>query len=160
MSQKPTAEEKTERIDLVAYLLCMGQQTSQIHTTITSKYGCTTRTVDSYIAEAKEVLLKQSGEPRELHIAMALELYRSVLRDPNARIRDKIAAQTRIDRLLGLEAPRRHELAGVDGGPITVEDKNMALSILENPELRERAQQLALDAAHALQEENDCEVDL
>jgi hypothetical protein len=40
---------------------------------------------------------------RQTHRAGALALYESMLADPNVAIRDKVKAQERIDKLLGLE---------------------------------------------------------
>ena len=151
MSQKPTAEEKQSRIDLVASLLASGHASSHIHKIIVGKYGCTKRTVDSYIAKAKQILIEESEQPREMHIAMSLEVYRSIIRDENASHSDRISAQSRIDRLLGLEAPRRLAHEGAEGGPIQVEGRADALSIIDSdPELSARADQLAIDIAYAI----------
>ena len=152
MSQRPTLEDRAERIDQVIYLLCMGYRRSGIHEVLMSKHGCTSRTVDNYLAEARKLLAEQSGEPRHVHVGMALEIYRTVLRDKQASNKDRIAAQHRIDRLLGLEAPRRLEHAGTDGGPIKVDGQSAASIILSSPELHARAAALAVDAARELSE--------
>jgi len=50
--------------------------------------------------------------------------YEQIIRDPKAHIRDRIRAQTRIDRLMGLEAPVQMEVSGTGGGPIEIEARH------------------------------------
>ena len=65
MSKRPTLKDRAECIDHVVYLLCIGYRRSRIHEVLMSKHGCTSRTVDNYIAEARRVLMEQPGEPRQ-----------------------------------------------------------------------------------------------
>lgn len=63
-------------------------------------------------------MLKNLGRPREEHQADAYAFYDSVVKDKAQKTGDRIDAQERIDKLLGLESPQQIEHSGRDGGPV------------------------------------------
>ncbi len=66
-----------------------------------------------YIARAKEHLRDRSSQPREDEIGMLLELFDSIIRDPESSTRDRLDAAAAIREMKGLDAPRK--IASPDG---------------------------------------------
>ena len=89
------------------------------------------RTLETILARARENLVERSGKPRELHRDDAYHFYTSVLQAKDATHVARIRAQERIDKLLGLEAPTKLELAGKDGGPVKVDLSRVSTDDLE-----------------------------
>ena len=73
------------------------------------KYSVSSRTCETYLAEAKRRMVDRSGRSRDEHRMDSLAFYESIVSGPESDIRDKMNAQTRIDWLLGLEAPSKFE---------------------------------------------------
>ena len=102
-------EADTEaRIEDTYRLLAKGHRPSQITEAIARKYGCSKLTaLDEYLPRAQEMMVEEASTPKEVLRAKGLAFYSSVIDDTATATRDKINAQARIDRLLGLEIPNR-----------------------------------------------------
>lgn len=97
-------EEREERVQMVCGLLTRGVQKSLIKSAFRGKYGdISPRHMEVYISEARSRLREQVGVPVEELRGAAYALYCSVLQNEKATINQKLLAQERIDKLLGLE---------------------------------------------------------
>src|SRR5437762_3384351 len=103
--RKPTTDEKAERIELCRSMLLRRVPKSTIKKAFRQRFGAAIdhATIERYLARAREVMLTDLTRGRQLLRADRLALYESILADPKAARRDKIKAQERIDKLLGLE---------------------------------------------------------
>lgn len=111
-----TAEaELVARVELTLNMLTKGYRKSVIKTVMRQRYGVSPRTVENYLARAKEILLVELKEERDEHAGRSLAFYRSVIADPAVKMKDKLVAQRRIDLLLGLQAPTRVALTDPEG---------------------------------------------
>lgn len=123
--QKPTEDELETRVELVVRLLAIGARKTTIKKVVrdhAQQPDLCARTIESYIARARDVLLAELAADRRLFRAESLETYRRIKADPKASHRDQLAAQERIDKLLALELrlPPTAEIAeylGVKAGP-------------------------------------------
>jgi hypothetical protein len=122
--------ELEERARLTASLLGQGRTKGDIKKALATKYNVDHHTAERYLGRAREILLAELRETRDYHKSSALEFYRSVLVNSEATIRDKIAAQKRIDFILGLHAPSRVAVTDTDGNdidPSEIDSKIVAL---------------------------------
>lgn len=120
--KKASLDEIEERIAEVEMMLGRHARKGQIHRFIKDKYGVEWRTVDIYIARARVNLLERLRQTKENHRCQSLALYEEILLTGNPR--EKILAQERIDKLLGLEAPRSIAVGGIEGSaPIKIADE-------------------------------------
>lgn len=100
-----------------------------IKRSVATKYGISTRSVERYLRRAREQMVAETGQPKDVLRAESVEFYRTVcqtqpVRGPDGEpplvtTRDRLLARERIDRVLGLEAPQKLEHSGRDGGPLT-----------------------------------------
>ncbi len=112
---RPTLDEIEKRVDDVEVLMARQARKSQIHSIICKKYNCDWRTVDNYVNRARARLLLRLNETKTEHRSKSLALYQQVI--VTGTPREKILAQERIDKLLGLEAPRLFGHGGAEGMP-------------------------------------------
>lgn len=66
------------------------------------------RQCEDLIGEARQTMIADSQQSREDHLADSYSWYLSVIQDPHAKVRDKILARTRIDRIMGIDQLRIH----------------------------------------------------
>lgn len=69
-------------------------------------------------------MFRDMGTNKEESRAQAIERYEAIAQDPASSPMERIRAQERIDKILGLECPQRTELSGINGKPIAVENTN------------------------------------
>ena len=101
---RPTQEEREKRIKATATLLSNGVRQGDIKKLIAQRFDVSPRSVERYLRQARVVLIEELGEgDTQLHRSRALDVYRSVLRDEDASHHERMNAQTRIDKILGLE---------------------------------------------------------
>lgn len=100
---KPTKIELEKRVTATADLLACGVRQGDIKRVISQRFDVSPRSVERYLRRAREILIEETGEDKELHRGKALDVYRSVLRDVGSSHSERMAAQGRIDRILGLE---------------------------------------------------------
>lgn len=93
--------------------------------------GMQVRTIDKYIRDAKDRLFAEAKTVRELELGKAIARLDDQYRKADEGGDHRAAAQVEKIRieLLGLQAPKRIEASGPDGGPIAVEG---ALGALED----------------------------
>lgn len=106
---KPDPVELESRYEYTAFLLSRRLYKSDIKRSLMRKYNVSVRTCENYLAEAKRRMVSDTGRSRDDHRLDSLRFYESVLAGPDGDLRDRMHAQSRIDWLLGLEAPQRHE---------------------------------------------------
>ena len=102
VSKSKLRQIRAERTTLCGDLLACGQPEHAVRQVIVARYGCHWSTADADIHRAREALLAETGEPAETHRARSHRFYRLAVRDAE-RWCDKVRAQERIDKLLGLE---------------------------------------------------------
>lgn len=103
--RKPTNDEIAERIELCRSMLLRRVPKSTIKRAFRQRFGADIDhgTIERYLTRAREVMLTDLTRGRQTQRANSLALYESVLADPAVTVRDKVKAQERIDKLLGLE---------------------------------------------------------
>ena len=136
-----------EAVDLCVELLARRMTKGAIKAALKTQFDVAARSCETVLARAREEMLERSGRDKGQHRTDALAFYEAVLRDegsptvelspavkdesgnvvvpavirparPAPSAREKLHAQERIDRLLGLEVPQQVQLTGADGGPI------------------------------------------
>jgi hypothetical protein len=126
---KATNAEIEKRVEETAFLLARGASKTQLHETIGVKHNVHWKTVDAYIGRAKKLLRERSNRTREDVRGDAVAFYQSVLLNSKTTTVEKIKAQTRLDEIFGIDAPRRTELSGPEGGPIQSEIETTGLNM-------------------------------
>lgn len=123
---RPTKADHARRLELVRKLLLARCAKWEIKKVLYAQFGIKARTAERYLSRARDQLLKELDRPKKDHVSDAYEFYVGIIRSKTATAREKILAQDRIDKLLGLEAPTRskHEHSGPDGGPISIDQIN------------------------------------
>ena len=107
-----TEAEMEERIALTADLLALHYHKTQIRATIIARYGISGSTAEKYLARARAKLRALLDGDIEEHRSKSLTVYAKVVRDPQATPREKVLAQQRIDKILGLESAHKVEHSG------------------------------------------------
>jgi hypothetical protein len=110
-STRLTELQKEQRVDFAANLLINCHVVNNQIAAICKEYGIKTRQAKRYLAKARKRILKASRRPRERWYAKQLEFYEAIVDNPLVSIKDRLAAGKRIDKLTGLEAPLRVEVA-------------------------------------------------
>jgi hypothetical protein len=95
------------------------------------------RTIENYIARAREQIVAEAGKDAEIHFAKALARFERLYWRASAKgdIGQCRHIQEAINRLLGLAAPERHELSGPQGKPLSVPTQSYDLTKLSDEEL-------------------------
>lgn len=165
--RKPTNEELHKRVRTVFDWLCSGKREHEIERLLRAEpHNLSKRSAIRYLARARDMLVAETKRSREEHRAESLATYRAILDDPESEPRDRVRAQERIDKLLGLEihSPKQVEISGPDGAPIqqqtTVVNVDLAsklqeyLPVIRAAALRNFQERLALQGP-ASQPESD-----
>lgn len=125
--RRATDSEVQRRVEECARLIMPGRMTkTEIHAFFAKKYRLSAGVVDSiYIRRAYQHLADHvdigKREARQLVCSLVDKWLRS------GSFKKERAAGEVIMRLCGLESPRRTELTGRDGGPVSLEAKQAAL---------------------------------
>jgi hypothetical protein len=103
--RRPSVEEIAERIELCRSLLLRRVAKATIKKAFRQRFGTDIdhATIERYLTRAREAMLSDLTRGRQNHRAGALAFYESIFDDHTASVRDKVKAQERIDKLLGLE---------------------------------------------------------
>jgi hypothetical protein len=103
--RKPTTDEVAERIELCRSMLLRRVPKSTIKKAFRQRFGTelSANTIEGYLGRAREAMLIDLTRGKQALRADSLAFYESILADPNAPYRDKVRAQERIDKLMGLE---------------------------------------------------------
>jgi len=109
--RQPSKAELAERIEFVRALVSRRCLTSVIKAEFRSQFGdATHETILRYVSRARVQILADAARGRDEMRAESLAFYNGMLADPGASHRDRIRAQERIDKLLGLERPQQLEV--------------------------------------------------
>lgn len=119
---RPTKAEYRARVHGALDLLQAGHVDTEIKRILSERYNIHRNSVPRYLRRARDILLKQLGRPEEEHKAEAYYIYRGVLINEKSTTTERLKAQERIDKLLGLEGPIRYELLGEEQ---SIEDFNV-----------------------------------
>jgi len=102
--KRPTREELAERVELARHLLAMGCRKSYIKKRLRKKYGDLDHaTIERYLTRAREEILAATGVPRPEHRGWSLAFYGAIRSNLRFGAKERLKAQERIDKLLGLE---------------------------------------------------------
>jgi hypothetical protein len=107
----PTEAEIEDRVLMCRRLLSQGRYDGEVKKAVAAHYRCSPRTVERYLRRARDELVAESGKGRDELRAEGYGFYREVRGNANAETRDRLKAQERIDKLLGLEAPTKVDVA-------------------------------------------------
>ena len=118
------ANRKAERVALARQLLNARWRKGRIKEAMNAKYGLAPRTCEKYLKLARDQLVSESGQSQLEHKADAYGFYISVIEDDKSTVREKLVAQERIDKLMGLECPTQYEM----------EVSNTAVRVIEMPD--------------------------
>lgn len=110
-----------EAVQLAEEMLCRREHKANVKVALWEKFRIQYRTAETVISRARARIMERSGKSIEEHRADAYAFYDSILRDPIAETRERIVAQARIDKLLGLQRPDRIEHTGANGDAIKVD---------------------------------------
>jgi hypothetical protein len=131
-------DELRERVEFTVFLLNRGLRKHAIKAQLAKRYGVSARTCERYLRAARKLIRKESGKTLSRHRLEALWFYESVVSGPDATLRERMAAQWRIVRLLGLDAPQRVRHGGDPHSPpiMTREAKEVDYTRLTPEEAR------------------------
>ena len=103
--RKPTTDEIAERIELCRSMLLRRVPKSTIKRAFRQRFGADIDhgTIERYLTRAREAMLIDLTRGKQALRADSLAFYESILADSKAPCRDKVRAQERIDKLMGLE---------------------------------------------------------
>lgn len=154
---KPDRAGHEERVDLALRLIASGLHDGRIKRLIAAQYDCSPRTVERYLRRARQIIFERRNRTKGELQAESMAFYERILADSKSSNREKLLARRRIDQLLGLEEPKRHELSGPNGGPIQsqVSARDQAAAIMSDPE----AMELAISLSERLPTEAEGEAD-
>ncbi|MCG8509468.1 MAG: hypothetical protein MI741_09600, partial [Rhodospirillales bacterium] len=99
-TKRPTRDEYELRVELVATLISKGKRDGQIKRMMRKQFDVSPRTVQSYLARAREQLRARRNRSREDLQAESLAFYESVIADDKASNYEKLMAARRRDLLL------------------------------------------------------------
>jgi hypothetical protein len=137
-----TQNEVEERVENAKVLINGRLHHSQIRKALMKTYDVSRAQADRYIRRAKEIIQIEAGQDPQHHRVDAYAFYRGVLTDKHASIRDKLKAQERLDKLLGLEMPVKIARTDSDGHDIPIARIEAEISaVLSELSLAERATQ-------------------
>jgi len=120
---KSTLAETDERIELARTLLSNGATRYTLHKAMREQYGVVWQTAERYMRRARELLLLEAGKDKAEARSDAIGFYTRQLMNVEASVMERIKARTRLDEIFGIDAPRRQEVSGPEGGHIKVEHK-------------------------------------
>lgn len=125
---KATQQEHAERVQLVRNWISCGMTTSQLKMAMRDHVGfrMSARQITRYIRLARDLGRKETGIPREDHVADSYHVYRSLLDAENPIVRMK--AQQAIDKLLGLQAPTRILTGELSEDDLAEEERRLGIA--------------------------------
>lgn len=97
--------EHMDRVLLCAEMLAQGFYKGQVKKHMRAKYGLSTPQINKYISRARKHLHAQAQADRDEMRGASLAFYRRIARNKNLEMKDRLKAQERVDKILGLEAP-------------------------------------------------------
>ena len=118
----PKADKLTteQRIEAVYRLILDGWTVEQILQNSSKSWRVSDRQVYKYITAAWGRIEAVAAPQRTEHLNRAVAAGYQMLREAKT-VKEKIIVWSFMARLLGLNAPERHELGGPDGGPVLIQ---------------------------------------
>jgi hypothetical protein len=110
-TRQPTDAELQARIDRCRQLLGQGKYDGEVKKIVAAQFKLSPRTVERYLRRARDLIVADTGRDKQEHRAESYAFYVEVRGNAKALPKDRLRAQERIDKLLGLEEPQRHQLA-------------------------------------------------
>ena len=107
-------------MELCRKLLALRVSESDIERALAGKFGVGRRAARRCVALAWQRMLTAAGRSRDVHVADAYAFYCSLIANADTKDADRIKAQERIEKLLGLEPASPTETSGLDGEPLTL----------------------------------------
>ena len=119
---RSTAAKLAARVEAVDRMLARRLTRTQIHREAERLWGVGWQSADRYMLRARENALRALGQTKEDAIAESFAFLASVIRNPDAEVRDKLVANRDIGELLGLYPPKAARLKGTgpDGDALTI----------------------------------------
>lgn len=102
--QTLTNAEMVERHEFTAKLLSRRLYHGDVVRLLTARYKVTHATCDAYIRAARAILVSWTDMPVKEHRINSLAFWEGIVRS-DATLKERMDAQVRIEKLLGLEAP-------------------------------------------------------
>lgn len=131
---------KQLRIREVESLLLAATHDTHVLVEIQTRFELSENQARCDIKEAKQNILDATRKDHHEHLAEAINFYRQIITDPDEPTVNRIKAQTRLDKLLGLEAPQRHILfPATEATPFHPATQRQAL---QDPAIRDKAVEL------------------
>lgn len=120
--------ELEERVELVRTLLCSRYPKYKIKRLLKERYDVCPRTVENYLARARRELVEATGQGKDEHVADAYAFYLSILENRETATRDKLKAQERMDKLLGLEMPQKFAATDTRGNDLNADERRSRIA--------------------------------
>jgi hypothetical protein len=129
---KPTNDQLRERIEFTTECLAQMLHMSQIKAAVRGKFGAelSARTIDRYVALAREEINRAAACPRDDFIAQITATYSAIIRNQKIAPQAKCRALEGIRAMFGLDAPKRQEITGADGQPLMPAGAEEALRVV------------------------------
>lgn len=125
-----TIIDTQERVENVVRMLVQRAGKTMIRKACRELWGrLSHQTIDKYIKRARELMRARSERDAAELVSDALATYESIIGDPIATLLDKTRAQRCIDNLMGLARPKRVELTGAGGAPLTPQQAELHLLV-------------------------------
>lgn len=111
---RPTPSDERERVELCRKLLASRASECDVERSAMREFGVGRRKARRYLALARQAMSAAAGRSREEHVAEAYAFYCSLIAGDRAKDADRLKAQERIEKLLGLEPASAGESTETD----------------------------------------------
>ncbi len=134
------------RVKHVYEMLVAGKTKTEVKRYCKSEWGVSARTCEDYLKRARESIFMELHQDQDSHRALSLSTYKAILSSDKSSQADKVRAQTRIDKLLGLERPELFAAVDKEGNDLPtpmdpIEAGERILSIANRLRQRQRLQE-------------------
>jgi len=125
-------EEVEKRVEICRHLMSIGWGSGEVRRTVAARFKVSEVTAQRYMGIARQRMREVIGVPREDLVAGSFAFYKMIVGNKAVGWKERIRAQERIDKLLGLDAPVQveakltvREKARVDVTKLSVEELRM-----------------------------------
>jgi hypothetical protein len=123
----PTAVELDERVLACRRLLSEGRYDGEVKRQVAADFNLSPRTVERYLRRARDEMVAETGREPSEHRIDSYSFYRELRGNADLATRDRLKAQERIDKLLGLEAPTKLQHGADPDNPLPVDILRMVV---------------------------------
>lgn len=116
---RPTRSDERDRVELCRKLLALRASECDVERAAMQQFGVGRRKARRYLALARRAMSAAAGRSRDEHVAEAYAFYGSLIADRHAKDADRLKAQERIEKLLGLDPASAGESAEFDGETVS-----------------------------------------